>query len=75
MGMKGLPLAARVEITKKYATAYVGASKKQRSRILDQLVSDCSARLTGGIRFLSAQDGREQGASRDLRVRSSHASC
>jgi len=35
---KDVSLATRVEITKKYAAAYEGASKKDKSRILDQLV-------------------------------------
>ncbi len=36
--MRGLSLAARVEVTKRYATAYAGASKKDKGRILDQVV-------------------------------------
>ena len=35
---KDVSLATRVEITKKYAAAYEAASKKTKSRILDQLV-------------------------------------
>lgn len=38
MGVKDLSLAARVEVTKKYAQAYQAASKKDKSRILDQVV-------------------------------------
>lgn len=38
MRVKDLSLAARYEVTKKYATAYVNASKKDKSRILDQVV-------------------------------------
>ena len=35
---KDVSLATRVEITKKYAAAYEAASKKDKSKILDQLV-------------------------------------
>lgn len=35
---KDVSLATRVEITKKYAAAYEAASKKDKTRILDQLV-------------------------------------
>ena len=34
-----MSLAARVEVTKKYATAYAAASKKDKSRILDTVVA------------------------------------
>ncbi|MEZ5087127.1 MAG: hypothetical protein R2722_13030 [Tessaracoccus sp.] len=36
---KGMSLAARVEVTKKYATAHAAASKKDKSRILDTVVA------------------------------------
>ncbi|MEZ5087896.1 MAG: hypothetical protein R2722_17230 [Tessaracoccus sp.] len=39
MSTKGMSLAARVEVTKKYATAYAAASKKDKSRILDTVVA------------------------------------
>lgn len=35
---RDVSLATRVEITKKYAAAYERASKRDKSRILDQLV-------------------------------------
>ncbi|MFZ2164208.1 MAG: DDE-type integrase/transposase/recombinase [Propionibacteriaceae bacterium] len=38
MRVKGLSLPARVEVTKKYATAYREATKQNKSRILDQVV-------------------------------------
>ena len=34
----GVSLSTRIEITKKYAVAYEGASKRDKSRILDQLM-------------------------------------
>ena len=36
--MKDLSLSARVEVTKKYAEAYARASKKDKGRVLDQVV-------------------------------------
>ena len=38
MSGEGLWLSARIEVTKKYATAYAAASKKDKGRILDQVV-------------------------------------
>lgn len=38
MSAKDLSLSARYEVTKKYATAYALAGKKDKGRILDQVV-------------------------------------
>ncbi len=39
MSVKDLSLAARYEVTKKYAQAYAAAPKKGKSEILDQVVA------------------------------------
>ena len=39
MGNEGLSMQARFEVTKKYASAYEPASKKQKGIILEQVVA------------------------------------
>jgi hypothetical protein len=42
----GLSMSSRAEITAKFAKAYVKASKKDKVRILDQVVGSPAGRVT-----------------------------
>ena len=57
-------MRSRAEITKKYAAAYVGASKKVKSQILDQVVDVTGWSRDNARRRLAAKAGQAPGAVR-----------
>ncbi|MFW6598809.1 integrase catalytic domain-containing protein [Propionibacteriaceae bacterium Y2011] len=68
MSAKDLSLSARVEVTKKYATAYAQAGKRDKGRILDQVVS-----VTGWNRDHARQQLRRRLAQPKGRARATVA--
>lgn len=70
--MKDLSLADRMEVTKKYAKAHQTASKKDKTRILDQVVALTGRNLGHVCQQLRRRDGQPPGTgSRDDRGRRS----
>lgn len=62
----GLSMACRAEITSRYAKAYVKASKKDRGRILDQVVEVTSWSRDNARRRLTAAAKRPPGSGRSV---------
>ena len=70
--VKDLSLADRMEVTKKYAKAHQTASKKDKTRILDQVVALTGRNLGHVCQQLRRRDGQPPGTgSRDDRGRRS----
>jgi hypothetical protein len=65
----GLSMASRAEITTKYAKAYVKASKKDKSLILDQVVSVTGWSRDNARRRLAGAAKRPPGAGRSVAAR------
>jgi transposase InsO family protein len=60
----GLSMSSRVEVATKYAKAYAKAAKKDKSRILDQVVEVTGWSRDNARRQLSAVSGRSPGSGR-----------
>src|ERR1043166_4238361 len=65
----GLSMASRAEVTSRYAKAYVKASKKNRGRILDQVVEVTGWSRDNGRRRLTAAAKRPPGSGRSVAKR------
>ena len=62
--VKDLSLADRMEVTKKYAKAHQTASKKDKTRILDQVVALTGRNLGHVCQQLRRRDGQPPGTGR-----------
>jgi hypothetical protein len=65
----GLSMASRAEVTTRYAKAYVKASKKNRGRILDQVVEVMGWSRDNARRRLTAAAKRPPGSGRSVATR------